>query len=87
MDVPKDSAARLGAGLHWQTSTGGLVKPRHPGTQTAALIHWGRTGGRAVCLGPQTPGSRQMNSFMHSIQRTKIISTPPIIQFIQQLIW
>ena len=61
MDVPKDSAARLGAGLHWQTSTGGLVKPRHPGTQTAALIHWGRTGGRAVCLGPQTPGSRQMN--------------------------
>lgn len=27
------------------------------------------------------------SGFMHSIQRTKIISTPPIIQFIQQLIW
>lgn len=61
MDVPKDSAARLDAGLHWQTSTGGLVKPRHPGTQTAALIHGGKTGGRAVCQGPQTPRFRQMN--------------------------
>lgn len=61
MDVPKDSAARLDAGLHWQTSTGGLVKPRHPGTQTAALIHGGKTGGRAVCPGPQTPRFRQMN--------------------------
>ena len=46
---------------HWQTSTGGLVKPRHPGTQTAALIHGGKTGGRAVCQGPQTPRFRQMN--------------------------
>lgn len=47
MDRPKDSSARPGAGLHWQTSTGGLVKPRHQGTQTAALIHEARTGGWA----------------------------------------